>query len=381
MKKNLIYIILLWLLMFFWTSFAENLPSCVKDISALSNSLNPVLSNKNASSRLIVQNFCTYVYNRKCIDNSLWEDLDYFDANQSVFLSLLCDNFGVGEKFKSIERNELTSIIKKKTFEDFGMLGLDEDQSIYCNSKSSIMNDCRLHNHIPELFNEILADYFNIWQSKIYGIDIMEDVTNLDSLANTFSNKYFGMQICWVKPWYSKSCVHLKNYMKQANNLLKKTKVLDVKKLLDVNQETDCDEDSFSKNMLYCGLLWDNSPFADEFVNLVYNEYLWYRIFTSYYSNALLQVPGMSSLNTSFDVDKLADNKDKMNVLQEQSLKIQFAIIKSLRSLSEIYASFPTHIGLTMYQEDANMFMKELSKIYSPIRTLFDKFRNVQKTD
>jgi len=31
-----------------------------------------------------------------------------------------------------------------------------------------------------------------------------------------------------------------------------------------------------------------------------------------------------------------------------------------------------------MYQEDANMFMKELAKIYAPIRTLYDKLRNVQ---
>jgi hypothetical protein len=34
-----------------------------------------------------------------------------------------------------------------------------------------------------------------------------------------------------------------------------------------------------------------------------------------------------------------------------------------------------------MYQENANIFMKELSKIYPPIRTLADKLKNVQKTD
>jgi len=49
--------------------------------------------------------------------------------------------------------------------------------------------------------------------------------------------------------------------------------------------------------------------------------------------------------------------------------------------LSEISWTFPLHIGMVMYQEHANIFMKDLAKIYPPIRTLFDKFRNVQKTE
>jgi hypothetical protein len=37
--------------------------------------------------RKLTQNFCGKIYNSKCI-----HDGDVFDANQSVFLTLLCDN-------------------------------------------------------------------------------------------------------------------------------------------------------------------------------------------------------------------------------------------------------------------------------------------------
>jgi hypothetical protein len=34
-----------------------------------------------------------------------------------------------------------------------------------------------------------------------------------------------------------------------------------------------------------------------------------------------------------------------------------------------------------MYQEDAQIFMKNIAKIYPPVRTLYDKLRNVQKPE
>jgi hypothetical protein len=62
-------------------------------------------------------------------------------------------------------------------------------------------------------------------------------------------------------------------------------------------------------------------------------------------------------------------------------VKIREALSSSLRTISEISQTFPLHIWLTMYQENAHIFMKELSKIYPPIRTLSDKLQNVQKAE
>jgi hypothetical protein len=41
--------------------------------------------------------------------------------------------------------------------------------------------------------------------------------------------------------------------MKQANKLLTKTKIIDVKKISEQNKDFDCNN-NFSENILYCGL-------------------------------------------------------------------------------------------------------------------------------
>ena len=100
-----------------------------------------------------------------------------------------------------------------------------------------------------------------------------------------------------------------------------------------------------------------------------------------YYSTNLSTNPDLSNLISNSNAEKLKDNKEKIIWLQQNNTKIKKALSDSLRTLSEIAQTFPLHIWFTMYQENANIFMKELSKIYPPIRTLADKLKNVQKTD
>ena len=77
-------------------------------------------------------------------------------------------------------------------------------------------------------------------------------------------------------------------------------------------------------------------------------------------------------------VDKLEENKEKIFLVQDQLLKSKQAITLSLQSLWEMSYSFPLHVGFLMYHEDAKFFMENLAKLYAPIRTLYDKLRNVE---
>ena len=201
-------------------------------------------------------------------------------------------------------------------------------------------------------------------------------------IKGQISDENFLIKICDPsnKQYYTKSCKYLSNYMKKANQLLIKTKVVDVKKLTEQNKNFDCDN-KFSENILYCGLLGSDNNLSDNFLNLIYNEYLWYRLFMEYYSTNLSTNPDLSNLISNSNAEKLKDNKEKIIWLQQNNTKIKKALSDSLRTLSEIAQTFPLHIWFTMYQENANIFMKELSKIYPPIRTLADKLKNVQKTD
>ncbi|OQB41483.1 MAG: hypothetical protein BWY04_00817 [candidate division CPR1 bacterium ADurb.Bin160] len=99
--------------------------------------------------------------------------------------------------------------------------------------------------------------------------------------------------------------------MKKANQLLIKTKVVDVKKLTEQNKNFDCDN-KFSENILYCGLLGSDNNLSDNFLNLIYNEYLWYRLFMEYYSTNLSTNPDLSNLISNSNAEKLKDNKEKI---------------------------------------------------------------------
>ena len=78
------------------------------------------------------------------------------------------------------------------------------------------------------------------------------------------------------------------------------------------------------------------------------------------------------------EMDNMEENMEKVSIIQDQVLKSEQAITLSLRSLTEMTYSFPVHIGFLMYQEDAKYFLKNSAKLYAPIRTLYDKLRNVQ---
>ena len=71
-------------------------------------------------------------------------------------------------------------------------------------------------------------------------------------------------------------------------------------------------------------------------------------------------------------------NLERISLVNDQIFKSKQAITLSLRSLTEMTYSFPVHIGFLMYHEDAKFFMEKSSKLYAPVRTLYDKLRNVQ---
>ena len=381
-KKKIIYKVLILLLTSVWISFfpilAENL-SCDSMVLVLNSKFTNL--SEMWSIKSISQNFCEQIHNSKCDDNINTYDSDYFDANQSVFLTLLCDNVDKWQNFTFINRTWSESILKKKTFFDFNIYNMEVDGTDNCSSKTN-MNWCDFSKHLAKIFNEIINDYFNIWQTRIYGIREFQEKFDASISANEFSNENFLIKVCDPnnKEYYKKSCKYLKNYMKTANKLLSKTKVINVKKLTEQNNDWDCDN-KFSENILYCGLLGSNNNFNDDFLNLIYNEYLWYRLFMEYYSSNLSTNSKLSHIKSNSDTEKLADNKEKIIWIQQNNIKIREALSSSLTSLSEISQTFPLHIWFTMYQEITNLFMKELSKIYPPIRTLADKLRNVQKAE
>ena len=351
-------------------------------------------SKKKKNVRAMTEQFCTMVSAAKCT-----HDGNLFDANQSVFTTLLCDNVWMGELFTGIVRIWEESVLMKTWFEQFGIYDygfLDDSEWTdinFCDYRVNYMNGCNYAEHLPKMFDEIMNDFFNIKHADLYGVDSINDDITSEMVANKFANN----KITWLwMPWtyeksicnpdndyYGDTCKYLTNYMKNVKNLLNSTKIIDVGNLVD-NKIGNVDEVctiNFADNILYCSLLWDNITPEQSFLNAVYNEYLWYRLFISYYSYELSVESEFSELMNGDRIEKMRWNREKIYSFQEQMWRSRQAVSVALRSLSEISSSFSLHVWFLMYQEDSKIFMKRLSKLYPPIMTLFDKLRNVQKAE
>ena len=366
----------------------------------------------------LVSNFCTMVADYDCGYGEY-----FFDASQSVFLSILCNN--VWQIWQYLPENQMTwdnAILKKSKFISFDIYDyIDEvtrqKSSInYCDYNESNMNNCDLSYFLPHIFDDIMNDFFNIRQASNMWISSVDDNFDKEKYANVYAVNHFP----WLsnqnnmKDWlcassYKETCKYLKNYMWQVRNLLTTTSVINVKNLWILWAKVDCLND-FDSNILYCGLLWEQKTQLYSLLKVVYNEYFWYNLFMSYYQYKLVS-ESISSIEwnkqdwnsnrkqdalnlenfrsllwwyssyENWTTEDISANLEKAYKSQEQVYRSKLAISEALRSLSRVEYSLPIHVWFLMYQEDVNLFMKSLPKIYTPLRTLYDKLQNVQDAD
>lgn len=350
------------------------------DISDLSTIIEP-----DGWIRELTNIFCSAMNWQRCkdiTDNSVLPD--YFDPNQSIFMTILCNNINHPSYTNTwfLNKTNVTDFISA-----FG-------NKSYCKADWN-MNKCDYVYYLPNIFNEIMNDIFNIAQARFFWI------SKLDAKAEDVANKFSLNNIPWLKLWlcdpentyYKTTCKNLKWYVESARTMLKTTDIISISWLQEEPDGLDC-LSSFSDNILYCGLLWDTSTYG--FINTVYNEYFWYSLFMWYYTLKLDSDikqedwyenirteytnpdTGVTSYNPENILEYSEELEERMTRIEQQLFKSKQAITESLKSIAELKSSFSLHIWLLMYQEDVKLFMQEIYKIYSPIRTLYDKFRNVQ---
>lgn len=323
--------------------------------------------------RDLTRHFCKNAYVMKCSDKTDGEyATDYFDASQSVFLSILCNSVWEWSNYKQ------NNYLKKHSFLDFHIVISETWYTEACHSRWT-MNSCDYSYHLPSIFNEIMDDFFWIKQARNLWVDNMEDSFTSNDAAKkflTWNFRWIPEDTCGQGKYYKTTCKTVEWYMTDARNLLKNTQIINVTWFKE-KMWTDCENKTgFVNDILYCGLLWSDSDY--KFINAVYNEYLWYNLFLSYYSFYIDWYGYFDNAEKTPILDRLEENKEKRFLVQDQLLKSKQAITTSLKALSEITYSFPLHVWFLMYHEDAKLFMENISKIYAPIRTLYDKLRNVQ---
>ena len=355
----------------------------------------------------IVTNFCEVVIDLDCKSDSY-----FFDASQSVFLSILCNNVWIVDWFLS--DSEMTwdaAWLKQYKFKQFDVYNYKNEVTNvkwaydYCDLNSTwedrSLNYCDFSVFAPQIFDILINDYFNIKQANNMWIHSIDDNFDKKIYANEYANKHFPWMEILAEKWicessyYKQTCKYLKQYMSQVRNLLTTTQVINVKNLWEAWKNIDCNSD-FDSNILYCGLLWDTDSSMISFLKTVYNEYYWYDLFMSYYEYGLMYMNDENSKTMKDDLQKSwekvktntknLDNVTSLNLLkiqksQENTQRSKHAISTALDSLVKVEYALPIHVWFLMYQEDINSFVEALPYIYTPFRTLYDKLQNVQKAD
>lgn len=322
-----------------------------------------------ANVKEIISNYCSAVLGEASFPQNEFT----YNARYSAFVYLLCSNAASSAGSELTSKYFIRTKFNQLWFQDFSS---DENSRDLCNPMT---NDCTLAKHIPNLFNSIMTDYVNIKQSNIYGLawNFTDDATMQDQIKN-FSLANFGIDICSkaTSRTYPKTCAIMKWYIKNSKNLLSDVYVLNASWLLDMGIGNCSLDENQDRNLLLCGLYGDNTTSFVSFVNLSYNELFYYRLFMGYYLVMLQQNP--STLLKNSQNRSLSTITKKFST---QYTRSKDAMSLTFRMLRDTAMAFPMHIGMEMYKEDLDGFGKLLAKIATPIYTLYDKLRNVQKPE
>jgi len=318
--------------------------------------------------KFLIENYCSAVLSAEPQSEGNF----IYNAKYSAFVYLLCSNISTASASKLDAK-----YFKRTSFAELWFQDIVTDENWYqinlCSQQSSLSNDCDLATNIPDLFNNIMNDYFNMKQWSLYWLLFpFTSDEELKTQVNWFSNDYFTIDLCdnKVRP-YDKTCRAMKSYIKNVRNILSEVYILDTDEVLKLPNPASC-ASTPDKNIFVC---WLKDTWASmvSFVNLLYNELYFYRLFMWYYLVTIQRFP-LLLINNQYNNDYSVILKS----FSSQYIWSKNALSLSLRMMRDTYMAFPLHIWFLMYQEDLNRFWKTLANIASPIYILYDKLRNVQ---
>ena len=286
-----------------------------------------------------------------------------------------------------------------------------------CNPTTS-MQPCNFATFLPKIFSTVMNEYSNmkLWSVYWYQQLAVEDVEQLwnnqdpaiKAAVEQFARTYFGSEaydkawkpiwddnvpcnnpnITYLDPtdptWESVHCSHPRAYefvantLKWAKRLIDKTKLIDAKKVM----SEECKWNERDLLLMRCSFsTYGDVSFASDmksFSNLLLNELMWYNLFVTYYTQAILHDPVYHPLTIwSTDFAYQLWVKEYTTLQYEQWLAKQ-SISQMVRMIHQIATNFPIHVWMIAYHEDVLNLRKTITKSYTPFHQLAYKRRNVQ---
>lgn len=391
--KKLLSKIIFWIInLIMWISFWYSLDNLPFDPSIYSEEIAVSLPEKPSQTmKWVIYDYCKSVLNNSVAWLTIAAENSYYSAKDSAFVYLICHN--ISSDFDFIFESESNAKFTwwsgwyffKTSFKDLWIINYSNNNDIdYCDPNSSLgssLRYCDLTYHIPRVFDALLNDIFSIQQARIYGLTDPSFKKTIETQIDQYALDKFAINFCDPTEWkYPKLCKTMKNYVMWSAKLLKWLEILNYNNLNTTG--SDCKESykEYGYDVLRCGLFEPWFELKRSYINLVYNEFLYYALFVRYYNNAIRQNNGLAPLeyhkNSELASSYLVNQAYEFNRAVNASQK---AISLSMKMLNELNFTFPLHVWFMMYQEDLlNLRDKSLYKIVTPLYTLYWKLRNVQ---
>lgn len=316
----------------------------------------------------------------------------YYNPKHSVFVHIVCDKlWWYTSNFKTRSTKEEKTYFLKDDRVTLGIYG-NSDTDYGCNPSFG-MNDCDVAIIFTDIMQRILNDMFDIKQAAVYG-----GVYFTTPSVEEKINKFISQSLVWLelcpnnKCDYPKTKNRLEAYFKRWNALLQRLDIINreyIKKIANGSQtmewtKIDCAypwKETTEYNIFICGFGSPDRNSLDTFTLMIHNELFFYRLFMAQYM-WWIQAERKILPKWYDSLDKYAaKTADIIAITQQQVARTQDATDLSMKMLREMYATFPIHIWLLIYYEDLYRLRKELAKVVTPLYTLYDKLRNVQKQD
>lgn len=350
--------------------------SVVNWVSTYVDTITPILHKQMwwGDRRDIVQRYCWSVG-----DMIIQEDNSLYDARQSLFVQMLCSSV------PDIERTTPALTWSEEegdylNLDNWSRLGIDNR---WCDPRYGMMQ-CPLDIQLYDLMQRLLDEYFLIHQASVYGRGLGGSGSVRDIASLISRDILLGIDVCDTSVSNEMdTCDLLVDTYRRANRISREVDIVDIQILADLKQKNHegisnkfCGlQFSPDRDIIYCGLMGSAIGASSvSFVDLVYNELFYYRLFMAYYISLLRHYDTYFLDSDNISVERVRVVDRGMQYIYD----VQQASELAIQASRDIYMVYPLHVWLSWYYELLYVMRWQLAKVVTPLYTLYDKLRNVQ---
>jgi len=328
---------------------------------------NKLAANTNRAN--LLRFFCTVTK-----DRIIESEQVLYTANESLFLQLLCQQVSNPRK-AIVDADE--SYVSLKTWAEIGIYDNWYDPDFPQKCSTSRMQECELETVATTIIQSLFNEYFTFGQAYVYGRPQPAEENIDETVKNFIKDKLHWLDVGDSASDYPETKKTVKSSIQKANNMVKRdVQILDRDKILEQFGKPIC-KPKTKEDIVICGLIWDKLSPWQSFIDLLYNEYFFYRLWIHFYAQQIQINAGLFTDDIRAN-DLVGQRIERVGNIQRNVHYTDKALTIATKYLREMYATYPIHIGMITYYEKLYSLRGQLIGLVTPLYTLSDKLQNVQ---